>query len=235
MVVVAQTNGAKNYRLARIYLHRQYIITGIVALILLVPLLSCKQIMLALGLPADVVEYAARYIHICIPGVILNGFGIINSVYCNHLEGKKCILTNGICSNLTHIVVLILLLGVFDMGFDGICITMSLSLSARWVGSMLYMRFTSNKKITDHNTEPFFTRLTIQHLGYQVKICLVQCMMNVWPVWGFELYTMMAGYISTTAMAAQSILRASSLLVFLFPFGIRMAALVNVGKCVGSK
>ena len=59
--------------------------------------------------------------------------------------------------------------------------------------------------------------------------------MNVWPVWGFELFTAMAGYISTTALAAQSILRALSLLVFMFPFGIRMATNITVGKNVGSK
>jgi Na+-driven multidrug efflux pump len=62
--------------------------------------------------------------------------------------------------------------------------------------------------------------------------------MNVWPVWGLELFTASAGYITpntTTALAAQSILRALSLLVFMFPFGIRMATNVTVGKNVGSK
>lgn len=37
--VIGQANGARNYRLARIYLHRQYLITALVALVSLVPLL----------------------------------------------------------------------------------------------------------------------------------------------------------------------------------------------------
>jgi Na+-driven multidrug efflux pump len=47
--VIGQANGSKQYRLARIYLHRQYVITGITCLFLLIPLCLCRQILTAIG------------------------------------------------------------------------------------------------------------------------------------------------------------------------------------------
>jgi Na+-driven multidrug efflux pump len=157
-----------------------------------------------------------------------------NAIYCNQLEGNAVTMISGLCANITHLVLTITLVGFFNMQFEGVCIATGMSLIARFFGSLYFMRVTKNDKIREQNSEPFFSKLTIMHLGYQAKICMHQMMMGVWPLWGLEVFTMMAGYISTTALAAQSILRSTALLVFMFPFGLRMATQVFIGKNVGA-
>ena len=47
--VVNQANGSKDYRLARIYLHRQYVITFMGLLVVLIPIIYIEPILLAIG------------------------------------------------------------------------------------------------------------------------------------------------------------------------------------------
>ena len=63
----------------------------------------------------------------------------------------------------------------------------------------------------------------------------MQCSMGVWNWWGMEVFTFMAGYVSVTAFAAQTVLRAISQLVYMAPVGMRMAATIKLGKLVGAQ
>lgn len=63
----------------------------------------------------------------------------------------------------------------------------------------------------------------------------MQCSMGVWNWWGLEVFTLMAGYVSVTAFAAQTVLRAISQLVYMVPVGMRMAATIKLGKLVGAQ
>jgi Na+-driven multidrug efflux pump len=93
-------------------------------------------------------------------------------MYCSQMEGTKCVMVNNIIANVIHITLLSVLLGIFDLGFTGICIASTCSLTGRWLGSLVFMRYTSLKKISDYNNVPLFSKLTTQHLGYQAKICI---------------------------------------------------------------
>ena len=81
--VVGQANGAKDYRLARIYLHRQYVITFVGCLLFLVPIIFVKDILLAIGMEPTIVDIAATYIFYCTPGAFFNAFAYQNIFYCN--------------------------------------------------------------------------------------------------------------------------------------------------------
>jgi multidrug resistance protein, MATE family len=232
--LIAHCNGSKEFRLARIYLHRQYVITGVGCLVMIWPLLYIKDILIYIGQDPDVVNLAAVYVHYCIPGVLLNAFSMQNVLYCAMLEGTRVFVYEGIVSNVTHISLLILLVGVFDMGFVGLCIASSCQFISRWVCSAVFMKLTDNKNISEYKTEPFFSKASIQDLGHQVRLATTQCVMGVWNWWGLEIFTLYAGYVSTTALAAQSILRAVSMLAYMVPVGLRMATQMTIGKNVGS-
>ena len=120
--VIGQANGSKDYRLARIYLHRQYVITAVGSLIVVIPLLFIKPILLSINQDTDIVDLAAMYVYYCIPGVICNGFSVANDWYCCLLESTSVTLVQGIVSNITHIVLLLVLVGGLDMGYKGVCI-----------------------------------------------------------------------------------------------------------------
>ena len=57
------------------------------------------------------------------------------------------------------------------MGFTGIAVAQCAQFVTRFLVSLTFMKFTKNKKISDHNKEPFFSKMTFRHLDYQVKIC----------------------------------------------------------------
>jgi Na+-driven multidrug efflux pump len=59
--------------------------------------------------------------------------------------------------------------------------------------------------------------------------------MGVWNWWGLEVFTFMAGYVSTTAFAAQSILRAISQFVYMPTVGLRLATQTMIGTSAGAK
>jgi Na+-driven multidrug efflux pump len=59
--------------------------------------------------------------------------------------------------------------------------------------------------------------------------------MGVWSWWGLEFFVLMGGYISTAALAAQSIFRAIAQTAFLIPIGIRWANTVLLSKNVGQQ
>ena len=109
------------------------------------------------------------------------------------------------------------------MGFQGIAIAQCLQFISRFLTSLTFMKVTKNHKIRDYNQEPFFSRLTFHNLWYQLNICFHQMMMGIWPLWGIEIYTMMAGIISQNALAAMQTMRATSMLIFFVPMGVRMS------------
>jgi Na+-driven multidrug efflux pump len=74
--VVSQANGAGEFHLARVYLHRQYVITGISCVVMFFPLLYMREILLAIGQDPVIVNIAVKYINWCIPGVFFNAISV---------------------------------------------------------------------------------------------------------------------------------------------------------------
>lgn len=164
--LIGQCNGAKKYQLARIYLHRQYVITSVGCLFALVPLLFCKQFLLALGQEQVVVEYATEYIYAVIPGCLLSGFAMQKSIYCMNLESTKVTIVVALVSNILGLGLLIILVGFLDWGFSGVAMATNCWFMTRMLAVSIYMRLTSNTKITDHNNEPLFVDTTFENLGF---------------------------------------------------------------------
>ena len=173
------------------------------------------------------------YVYYVFPGAFLNSLAMQNVFYCSGLESTAIGLFQGAASNLAFLLALVLLVSVFDLGFQGVCIASSFQFACRWIASEIFMRTVKNPKISEHLNEPFFSLVTLQDLGYQAKLALTQCSMGVWNWWGLEVFTLMAGYVSVTAFAAQTVLRAVSQLVYMIPVGMRLAVTIKLGKLVG--
>ena len=58
--------------------------------------------------------------------------------------------------------------------------------------------------------------------------------MGVWVWWAYEVLTLMATYISTTAMDAQTIMRTIGTLTYMVPMGFNYACRIMIGKNIGS-
>ena len=57
--------------------------------------------------------------------------------------------------------------------------------------------------------------------------------MGVWSVWAFDIFTLIASYLSVDIISAQTIMRSLGLTSFMIPFGFSMASGMLIGKCIG--
>lgn len=57
--------------------------------------------------------------------------------------------------------------------------------------------------------------------------------MGIWGWWAFDIFTLMASYLSVTIVSAQTIMRSLGLLTFMVPVGLSTACFIKVGQAIG--
>ena len=65
-------------------------------------------------------------------------------------------------------------------------------------------------------------------------MCLNSLAMGVWGWWAFDIFTLIATYMDTAIIAAQTILRTLGLITFMLPVGIMSACGTLIGNSVGA-
>ena len=65
-------------------------------------------------------------------------------------------------------------------------------------------------------------------------MCLNSLAMGVWGWWAFDIFTLIATYMDTAVIAAQTILRTVGLITFMLPVGIMSASGTLIGNSVGA-
>lgn len=65
-------------------------------------------------------------------------------------------------------------------------------------------------------------------------MCLNSLAMGVWGWWAFDIFTLIATYMDTAVIAAQTILRTLGLITFMLPVGIMSASGTLIGNSVGA-
>ena len=59
--------------------------------------------------------------------------------------------------------------------------------------------------------------------------------MGVWSVWAFDVFTLIASYLSVHEVSAQTIMRSLGLTTFMIPFGLSISSGILVGRSIGQK
>lgn len=79
-----------------------------------------------------------------------------------------------------------------------------------------------------------FSKETVSNLRNQTELGLSSAAMGIWGWWAFEIFTLIASYLSEEVIAAQTIMRTLGLLTFMIPVGFSFAASIKVGHFIGS-
>ena len=58
-------------------------------------------------------------------------------------------------------------------------------------------------------------------------------LMGVWGWWAFDIFTLIASYLATDIISAQTIMRSLGLLIYMVPVGFSKACLYYVGVFIG--
>ena len=91
----------------------------------------------------------------------------------------------------------------------------------------------TSKKCKKFPEIKFFSKLTISDFGSQIGLCLNSLAMGVWGWWAFDLFALIASYMSKETFAAQTFMRSIGLMTFMLPVGIAQACGTLIGNAIG--
>jgi len=120
-----------------------------------------------------------------------------------------------------------------NWGFTGICWATAIHFLTRFLSNFTFITFDPHWK--KFEKVPFLSEETVSNLGQQIKIGAKQASMSVWGWWAFDIFTLMASYMSPEAIAAQTCMRSIGLFAFMIPAGISGAASTLCGNSVGKE
>jgi MATE family multidrug resistance protein len=130
-----------------------------------------------------------------------------------------------------HFICVYLFINVMEWGFTGICVATSLQFVIRQVICVIQINTTPALKNT-YGVKLFSRESTIQ-VGYQFNLGIMGMLMGVWGWWAFDIFTLMASYLSVTIVSAQTIMRSLGLMTYMIPVGFSTACGILVGKSIG--
>ena len=67
--LITQAFGAKDYRMCRVYLNRQYFLNSCFFPLIVIPLLFIRSVYELIGQDPEVADMATEYVHTCLPGL----------------------------------------------------------------------------------------------------------------------------------------------------------------------
>jgi multidrug resistance protein, MATE family len=79
-----------------------------------------------------------------------------------------------------------------------------------------------------------FSRESITNLGPLFVLDVKSMMMGVWGWWAFEIFTLIASYMSTEEIAAQAVIRGIGMLTLMLPIGFGSATAMMIGHAAGA-
>lgn len=107
-----------------------------------------------------------------------------------------CLMT----SSAIHIGLTLLFVNVFELGFLGVCIATSMMFVSRFL--IVLIQIETNPKLKNIYDVKFFSKETIENVGSQFKLGLFGLFMGVWGWWAFDIFTLIASYLSIEEVSA---------------------------------
>eukprot|EP00698_Gefionella_okellyi_P023939 TRINITY_DN830_c0_g1_i1.p1 TRINITY_DN830_c0_g1~~TRINITY_DN830_c0_g1_i1.p1 ORF type:complete len:482 (+),score=95.33 TRINITY_DN830_c0_g1_i1:202-1647(+) len=228
--LASQANGAGNYKHVGLTLQRAIAINSVVAVVIAI-IWGFSEHLLVLARQNEMLSYlAGLYIRLLLPG--LPFFVVFECV-------KRYLQAQGIMTPILIIVSLstacnallgYLFIYQFGFGFIGAPISLNISMVVNMVGLLLYVKI---RKVHERTWTPI-TRDVFRGWWEFLRLGIPGALMICLEWWCFELSALLAGLISVTSLAAQTLLMNAFAFVFMLPLGISVAAATRVGNCMGA-
>ena len=120
---------------------------------------------------------------------------------------------------LVHACLIYLFYFTLEMGFNGVCLGTAGMFMTRFLLNWGLVTFTGLFKTYDD--VKLFSSQTVTGLKVQFWLCVNSMSMGVWGWWAFDIFTLIASYLGSEIIAAQTILRSIGLITFMLPVGIQ--------------
>lgn len=139
--------------------------------------------------------------------------------------------TATITSTVVHAFLIYLFFFVFEWGFQGVCLATALMFFTRFMVNVGLVECTSI--FTKYDDVKLFSKQSCTDFSAQMKLGFNAMSMGVWGWWAFDIFTLIASYLASEVIAAQTILRSIGLITFMLPVGIASACGTLTGNSVG--
>ncbi len=141
-------------------------------------------------------------------------------------------LYSNIISSFIHFFVSYFLAVYLDLGMLGISLASCFHFFCRFFTLLLCLKVSGRFErclvsITDADN--------FKNLKGQFMLSLSAASLGVWSWWAFDIFTLIASYMSIEDLAAQTVLRNIGLLTFMIPVGLSVSAVILVGNMIGAK
>jgi MATE family multidrug resistance protein len=129
-----------------------------------------------------------------------------------------------------HLVAIFILVEWLQYGLYGISIATTIHLYSRWHILEILTRYDAD--LAEQNSQKFNSEI-FANLYDQFIFCLKGTFSVALPWWAADAFLLMSTYCGKQQLAAMTILRNLTLLTYMFPVGISMVVMVNVGNTIG--
>lgn len=183
-----------------------------------IPLLFIGYIYDAIGQDPEVSAYATKFVWIVLPSVYFFVVSQTFAIFSCNQRVTNIPLFATIGGAIVHAIAIYVFYFSFDWGFNGVCAATACMFMTRFAINCGLV--TISKKFKKFPEIKFFSKLTTSDFGDQISLCLNSLAMGVWGWWAFDLFALIASYMSKEVFAAQTFLRSIGLLTFMLPVGI---------------
>jgi MATE family multidrug resistance protein len=231
--LISQAYGAKNMQRVSIVFQRSVMVMLVVCIPITILWCVTEPMLVALHQDHNVAKLAGRFVLIYLPSLpaLVVCDALKRFLVCQGIASPTLFATlvsNTICVASGYFLILHTPLKFYGM-------PMALGLS-NWLSLIFLSFWTIYKRLhvptwrTITKAELFDWKENVEFIKLGVPGALMLCAEWI----GIEIHGLMAGWISVTALAAQSIILNSNYLIFSFPLGIAVSTTVLVGNEMGS-
>ena len=160
---VSPAHGVGDHCLARIYLHRQYLLNTFVFLVAFIPVIFIKQIYSAIGQDEEISTLAAQYVWTVGPAVYIFTQARTMVDYAEAQKYTSASIVSLSLSTVVHLIFMYVFVGVMDLGWTGVCWTTCIMFLSRFVISLTYLQFV--KPYQESRSIQLFSRQSSSNLS----------------------------------------------------------------------
>ena len=138
-----------------------------------------------------------------------------------------------LAGTIAHGLLILILFVWLDAGFHGIMMATGLMFLVRFI--VVFSLVSFRDEVRNHKDVYLFSRESCTNITPLFRKSLASLALGVWGWWSFDIFTLMATYIGTTAAGSQTIMRSIGLITFMMPMGFSVGAGIMIGKSIGQK
>lgn len=231
-----QAYGAKKYHLVGIIFQRCSLLIFTIMLFVCISWWLWAEDILVHFLPdKQSAVYASQYLKVTsfgMPGYIL------------FETGKRFLQSQGIFDASTYVLFICAplnavmnytLVWILDLGFIGAPIAVSINYTLMAFGLYIYTVTTKNKINPLKCWTKFELDRVLRNWGELIKLSIPNLIMIMSEFLSFEILTLLASYLGTIPLAAQSILATMASLTYQIPYGVSIASSTRIANFLGAQ